>query len=90
MGPFLGTVLLGILPEVLRAFKDYDILIYGLLLMVIVIFHAAGRYFHILSSDRNKWKIERGRTVMSDPLFWWKMSVSILAGSPRCISVILE
>ena len=41
-GPLLGTVLLGILPEVLRAFKDFDILIYGLLLMLIIIFLPEG------------------------------------------------
>ena len=41
-GPLLGTVLLGILPEVLRTFKDFDILIYGLLLMVIIIFLPEG------------------------------------------------
>lgn len=41
-GPILGTVLLGILPEVLRAFKDFDILVYGLLLMLIVIFMPRG------------------------------------------------
>lgn len=41
-GPVLGAAILGILPELLRNFKDFDILIYGLLLMVIVIFLPQG------------------------------------------------
>ncbi len=41
-GPVLGTVLLGILPELLRSFKDFDILIYGVLLMMIIFFLPKG------------------------------------------------
>lgn len=41
-GPILGTVILTIIPEVLRAFKDFDILIYGLILMLIIIFMPQG------------------------------------------------
>jgi branched-chain amino acid transport system permease protein len=41
-GPVLGAALLGILPEVLRAFKDFDILVYGLLLVLIIIFMPRG------------------------------------------------
>lgn len=51
-GPVLGTVILGIIPELLRSFKDFDILIYGLLLMVIVIFLPQGTVslFRIIKS----------------------------------------
>jgi branched-chain amino acid transport system permease protein len=41
-GPLLGTVVLTIIPEVLRAFKDFDIIIYGLILMLIIIFMPQG------------------------------------------------
>lgn len=41
-GALMGTVLLGLLPEVLRRFRDYDILIYGAILMVILIFIPEG------------------------------------------------
>lgn len=41
-GVLMGTVLLGLLPELLRSFRDYDILIYGSILMVILIFMPEG------------------------------------------------
>lgn len=41
-GPILGTALLGIIPELLRSFKNFDIAVYGLLLIVIVIFMPKG------------------------------------------------
>jgi branched-chain amino acid transport system permease protein len=41
-GPLLGTALLGILPELLRSFKNFDIAVYGLLLILIVIFMPKG------------------------------------------------
>jgi branched-chain amino acid transport system permease protein len=41
-GAILGTALLGILPEYLRTFGDYDILIYGGILMVIMMFAPEG------------------------------------------------
>ena len=41
-GAILGTALLGILPEYLRTFGDYDILIYGAILMVIMMFAPDG------------------------------------------------
>jgi branched-chain amino acid transport system permease protein len=41
-GPILGTVILTIIPEVLRVVKDFDILIYGLILMLIIIFMPQG------------------------------------------------
>ncbi len=41
-GPFLGAALLTLLPEFLRAAHDYDIVIYGLLLVVMVMFMPGG------------------------------------------------
>jgi branched-chain amino acid transport system permease protein len=41
-GPILGTVILTLIPELLRAFKDFDILIYGFILMMIIIFMPDG------------------------------------------------
>jgi branched-chain amino acid transport system permease protein len=41
-GAILGTALLGVLPEYLRTFGDYDILIYGAILMVIMMFAPEG------------------------------------------------
>jgi len=41
-GSFLGAALLTLLPEFLRAAHDYDIIIYGALLMVMVIFMPGG------------------------------------------------
>lgn len=41
-GSFLGAALLTLLPEFLRAAQDYDIIIYGALLMVMVMFMPGG------------------------------------------------
>jgi branched-chain amino acid transport system permease protein len=41
-GSFLGAALLTLLPELLRAFQDYDIAIYGLLLIVMTMFMPGG------------------------------------------------
>ncbi len=41
-GPILGTVILAVIPELLRAFKDFDILIYGFILILIIIFMPKG------------------------------------------------
>lgn len=41
-GSFLGAALLTLLPEFLRAFQDYDIIIYGLLLVVMTMFMPGG------------------------------------------------
>jgi len=43
-GALMGTILLGVLPELLRSFKDYDILIYGFILMIIMIFMPEGLF----------------------------------------------
>ena len=41
-GALLGAVLLGILPELLRSLKDYDILFYGMILLLIMMFAPEG------------------------------------------------
>jgi branched-chain amino acid transport system permease protein len=41
-GSFLGAALLTLLPELLRAFQDYDIVVYGLLLILITMFMPGG------------------------------------------------
>ncbi len=41
-GPFLGAALLTLLPEILRGANDYDIVIYGALLVLMVMFMPGG------------------------------------------------
>ncbi len=41
-GAFIGTALLSILPELLTVFEDYDVLIFGTILVVIMIFLPEG------------------------------------------------
>jgi branched-chain amino acid transport system permease protein len=41
-GSFLGAALLTLLPEMLRAFQDYDIIVYGLLLILMTMFMPGG------------------------------------------------
>lgn len=48
-GAMIGAALLTILPEYLRAFQDYDILIYGSILLVIMMFLPQGLFAGILS-----------------------------------------
>lgn len=43
-GAILGTVILTLLPEYLRFFKDFDILIYGSILMAIMLLRPEGLY----------------------------------------------
>lgn len=47
-GAMIGAALLTILPEYLRAFHDYDILIYGSILLVIMMFLPQGLFAGIL------------------------------------------
>ncbi len=51
-GAILGTFILNMLPEYLSDFGDYDILIYGLILMLIMIFLPDGLYGGIVKSIR--------------------------------------
>ena len=41
-GSFLGAALITLLPEILRTFHDYDIIVYGALLMIMTIFLPGG------------------------------------------------
>jgi branched-chain amino acid transport system permease protein len=41
-GALLGTVVLTILPESLRIIKDYDVLVYGTVLLLVMIFLPRG------------------------------------------------
>jgi branched-chain amino acid transport system permease protein len=43
-GAVIGTTVLTVLPEYLRFFKDYDILIYGVILMAIMLLRPEGLY----------------------------------------------
>lgn len=62
-GSFLGAVLLTLLPEILRAFQDYDIVIYGLLLILMTMYMPGGLVLGIpglLSRLMPKKPVERG------------------------------
>jgi branched-chain amino acid transport system permease protein len=43
-GSVLGAILLTILPEILHAAKEYNVLIYGIILMVVLIFFPQGLF----------------------------------------------
>jgi branched-chain amino acid transport system permease protein len=62
-GSFLGAALLTLLPELLRAFQDYDIVIYGLLLIVMTMFMPGGlvRGLSALVSAVSPTRVERGK-----------------------------
>lgn len=53
-GAMIGAALLTILPEYLRAFHDYDILIYGSILLLIMMFLPKGLFAGILSLIKKK------------------------------------
>jgi branched-chain amino acid transport system permease protein len=65
-GSLLGATVLTILPEVLTVFQDYDIVVYGLILIVVMIFLPQGltrgildclekvRYERTIGVERNK------------------------------------
>ena len=58
-GSLLGAVLLTLLPEILRAFQDYDIVIYGFLLIVMTMFMPGGLVKGIpavFGSLRRRWR----------------------------------
>jgi len=54
-GSVLGAAFLTILPECLRVAADYDIVIYGLLLMVVMIFMPKGLTRTTVDLLRNRW-----------------------------------
>ena len=51
-GSLLGAALLTVLPEMLRAFQDYDIIVYGLLLVLMTMFMPGGLVKGIPDADR--------------------------------------
>jgi branched-chain amino acid transport system permease protein len=58
-GSLLGAALLTVLPELLRAFQDYDIIVYGLLLVVMTMYMPGGLVKgmpHLLNVLRTKLK----------------------------------
>lgn len=59
-GSFLGAALLTLLPEFLRAAHDYDIIIYGALLMVMVMFMPGGLVRGIPELYRKLLKLKGG------------------------------
>jgi branched-chain amino acid transport system permease protein len=59
-GSFLGAALLTLLPEFLRAAHDYDIIIYGTLLMVMVMFMPGGLVRGVPDSFRKLLRSGRG------------------------------
>jgi len=59
-GSFLGAALLTLLPEILRGANDYDIIIYGALLMVMVMFMPGGLVRGIPEFFRKFTKQKRG------------------------------
>ena len=64
-GALMGTVLLGLLPELLRGFRDYDILIYGAILLIILLFAPNG-LFGLAGSSRLALKKIRGEALETD------------------------
>ena len=59
-GSLLGAALLTVLPEMLRAFQDYDIIVYGLLLIVMTMFMPGGLVKGVPSVFSRVWsKLQR-------------------------------
>ena len=56
-GAVMGAALLTILPEYLRVFRDYDILIYGGVLLLIMIFLPQGLLVGVFNAVRGKIKV---------------------------------
>jgi len=53
-GAIIGTSILAVLPEYLRIFKDYDILIYGAVLLGIMVFMPEGLVIGVFNMVREK------------------------------------
>lgn len=58
-GAVMGTALLTILPEYLRIFRDYDILIYGSVLLLIMIFLPEGLLVEIFQIVKRKMMVSK-------------------------------
>lgn len=64
-GSFLGAALLTLLPEFLRTFQDYDIVVYGLILLLMTMFMPGGlaRISVLLAPLRGKMKAGAGNNA---------------------------
>jgi branched-chain amino acid transport system permease protein len=64
-GSFLGAALLTLLPEFLRTLQDYDIVFYGLLLVLMTMFMPGGlvRIPSMVLSLLAKFKVRRQRNA---------------------------
>lgn len=65
-GSCLGAVLLTLLPELLRTFQDYDIAVYGMLLIVMTMFLPGGLVQGgdlLLQQAKRLWPAKRGQDV---------------------------
>ena len=58
-GALIGAILLGVLPEFLRTLKDYDILFYGLILLLILMFAPEGLWGLMKKIRQIKYRIAR-------------------------------
>ncbi len=58
-GAVVGTIIMTILPESLRAFHDYDILMYGLVLLIIMMFMQ--RHCRLASGVCEAWNAGKDR-----------------------------
>jgi branched-chain amino acid transport system permease protein len=62
-GPILGAAFIKLLPEILYKLKDYELLIYGLILILILVFIPGG-IFGILKYIRSKLTFKTSRPVI--------------------------
>lgn len=62
-GSLLGAALLTVLPEILRAFHDYDIIVYGLLLVLMTMFMPGGLVKGIPSLIASIWAKSRKKVI---------------------------
>jgi branched-chain amino acid transport system permease protein len=62
-GSIFGTVLLTLLPELLHAVKDYNVLIQGLILTGVLVFFPEGLFPGILEAWRKRRVVVHKRSV---------------------------
>ena len=65
-GAVLGAILLTVLPEALHVVKEYNVLVYGLILMAVLIFYPQGLLPGIQEAFRKR-KGEAGEDPGKDP-----------------------
>ncbi|MCB2192588.1 MAG: branched-chain amino acid ABC transporter permease [Deltaproteobacteria bacterium] len=56
IGPIIGAVVLTLIPELLHAIKDYRLLLYGLMLMLVIIFSPEG-IAGLLRDAKERWLV---------------------------------